>query len=127
MAVGPLSCSALATILALLLAACARTPDRPAWPNFGGNAERGATTITQAGCGACHLIPGLQQARGMVGPPLIHFSRRTIIAGVLPNTPANLIAWIRDPQHIVPGNAMPSSSLSDAQTRDVAAYLYTLR
>ncbi|MGI8841779.1 MAG: c-type cytochrome [Caulobacteraceae bacterium] len=117
----------VAAASALLLAACARASDAPAWPAFGGNAGRGGTTITQAGCGACHEIPGVPQAVGLVGPPLTHFSRRTMIAGVLPNTPGNLIRWIRYPQSVVPGNAMPDSSLSEAQTRDVAAYLYSLR
>ncbi len=69
----------------------------------------------------------MAQATGLVGPPLTHFSRRTIIAGLLPNTPGNLIRWIRYPQSVVPGNAMPDAALSEAQTRDVAAYLYTLR
>ncbi|MGI9169686.1 MAG: c-type cytochrome [Caulobacteraceae bacterium] len=111
----------------LLLAACGRPPDRPEWPAFGGNADRGATTLNQASCGACHEIPGIPQARGLVGPPLTHFSRRTTIAGLLPNTPANLVWWIRYPQRAVPGNDMPDSGLPDAQAREAAAYLYTLR
>jgi cytochrome c1 len=119
--------AAAATGLALALGACARAPDAPAWPAFGGDAGRGATTITQAGCGACHEIPGVAQADGLVGPPLTHFSRRTMIAGLLPNTPANLIRWIRFPQSVVPGNAMPDAILSEAEARDVAAYLYSLR
>lgn len=63
----------------------------------------------------------------MVGPPLNHFARRTIVAGLLPNTPANLVRWIRYPQQVVPGNAMPDAGLDEQQARDVAAYLYSLR
>jgi cytochrome c1 len=92
-----------------------------------GNAQKGAVTITQMGCGSCHSIPGIADADGMVGPPLTHFQRRTIIAGLLPNTPDNLVHWIRHPQSVVPGNAMPDTGLSEKQARDVAAYLYTLR
>jgi cytochrome c1 len=66
-------------------------------------------------------------ANGLVGPPLQHFAGRTIIAGLLPNTPANLVKWIRFPQEVVPGNAMPDGGLDDLQARDIAAYLYTLR
>jgi cytochrome c1 len=66
-------------------------------------------------------------ANGMVGPPLDHFARRTIVAGLLPNTPANLVLWIRNPQQVVPGNAMPAAGLDDQQAGDIAAYLYTLR
>lgn len=83
--------------------------------------------MISASCGACHAVPGVPQADGMVGPPLVHFARRTVVAGMLPNTPSNLVLWIRFPQSVVPGNAMPDTGLSDAQARDVAAYLYTLR
>ena len=43
--------------------------------------------IVAAGCGTCHMIPGIKDAQGLVGPPLIHWSRRTYIAGEAPNTP----------------------------------------
>jgi cytochrome c1 len=62
----------------------------------------------------------------MVGPPLLYFSERTFIGGEVPNTPDNLVQWIRSPQSIEAGTAMPTLGLSDQQARDVAAYLYTL-
>lgn len=92
----------------------------------GGDAHRGAKLIRQEGCGSCHSIPGIGDARGNVGPPLSRIAERTFIAGVLPNTPENMIAWIKTPQAIVPGNAMPDMGLDDAAARDIAAYLYTL-
>jgi cytochrome c2 len=95
--------------------------------SFGGDARRGAKVIAQAGCGTCHSIAGIAGARGLVGPPLDNIGDRTIIAGVLPNTPDNMIAWIETPQSVVPGNAMPNMGLGDRDARDVAAYLYTLR
>lgn len=73
------------------------------------------------------MIPGVENARGEVGPPLTHWAERTSIAGVLPNTPANLVHWIQQPQSILPGNAMPNSGLTSKQARDVAAYLYRQR
>ena len=93
----------------------------------GGDARRGAAVIGQFGCGACHTIPGIRAADGLVGPPLYFFSRRTFIAGQLPNTPSNLARWVKDPPAVEPGTAMPNLGLSDQQARDVAAYLYTLR
>ena len=117
----------LLAVCAFLVAGCHRSSHDAQWPGFGGDAKRGAIVITQASCGGCHAIPGLQQADGMVGPPLDHFARRTMIAGLLPNTPDKLIEWVRFPQTVLPGNAMPDSHLSDQQARDVAAYLYTLR
>jgi cytochrome c1 len=73
------------------------------------------------------MIPGINGADGLVGPPLILFARRTYVAGELPNTPSNLIRWIQDPPAVEPRTAMPALGLSEQQARDVAAYLYTLR
>ncbi|HEX6210600.1 MAG TPA: cytochrome C1, partial [Methylomirabilota bacterium] len=54
----------------------------------GGDPARGRAVIREFGCGACHTIPGVRGARGLVGPPLTAFARRTYVAGRLPNTPA---------------------------------------
>jgi cytochrome c1 len=96
-------------------------------PETGGNANRGAQLIDQYRCGACHTIPGIHDARGRVGPPLMFFGDRTYIGGEVPNTPANLVRWIRSPQSIESGTAMPNLGLTEQQARVVAAYLYTLR
>lgn len=117
----------VAVAFAALLGACSREPGRAIQASSIGDPARGKSTIMSSSCGACHAIPGVQQADGMVGPPLIHFARRTMVAGYLPNTPANVIQWIRYPQLVLPGNAMPNSGLSEGQARDVTAYLYTLR
>jgi cytochrome c1 len=93
----------------------------------GGDAARGAALVRAHGCGACHVIPGVAGAVGQVGPPLTSWRQRAIIAGRLPNTPSNLIAWIQTPQTIEPGTAMPNLGLSEQEARDVAAYLYTIR
>lgn len=93
----------------------------------GGSAQRGTKLIEQYRCGACHVIPGIHGANGMLGPPLLWFSRRTFIAGEVPNKPENLVRWIQSPKSIEPGTAMPELGLSEQEARDVAAYLYTLR
>lgn len=93
----------------------------------GGDAHRGVAVIERYGCGSCHTIPGVRSAKGLVGPPLLWWSRRTFIAGELPNTPENLVHWIRAPQSVEAHTAMPTLGLSEQQARDVAAYLYTLR
>ncbi len=99
----------------------------PIWQVVGGNARRGPALIEAYGCAACHTVPGVRNANGNVGPPLTRFGDRTYIAGMLRNTPENLIRWIRVPQSVIPGNAMPNMGVTDAQARDIAAYLYTLR
>ena len=35
--------------------------------------------------------------------------------------------WLRDPQRVLPGNGMPDQAVTDAEARDMAAYLYTIR
>jgi cytochrome c1 len=123
----PLAASVLALLAALTLAACGREAARSERNDFGGDPDRGLAAIGRTQCGACHVIPGVPDAHGLVGPPLSGFGQRTMIAGLLPNTPDNLVRWIRDPQSVAPGNAMPSSGLTDGEARDVAAYLYTLK
>lgn len=93
----------------------------------GGNADRGKRDIQAFGCGSCHMIPGIDDARGTVGPPLMYFGRRVYIAGEVPNTPALLMQWIQSPQSIEPKTAMPTLGVTESQARDMAAYLYTLR
>lgn len=93
----------------------------------GGDADRGRRQIVAYGCGSCHMIPGIAGAEGLVGPPLIKWSGRKMIAGEIPNTPDNLVYWIAVPQSIEPGTAMPNLGVSDGQARDIAAYLYTIR
>jgi cytochrome c1 len=93
----------------------------------GGAASRGITAIAAKNCGSCHTIPGIQGAHGVVGPPLYFFGRRTYIAGEIPNSPDNLVRWIRSPQSVEPHTAMPDLGVTEQQARDIAAYLYTLR
>lgn len=93
----------------------------------GGNPEHGKQLIQSYGCGACHIVPGVHGARGLVGPPLFYLSQRTMIAGELPNTPDNVARWIEHPKSVNPKTAMPDLGLTEDQAYDIAAYLYTLR
>lgn len=93
-----------------------------------GDAGRGRALIVsgQYGCAACHAISGVRNARGIVGPRLDGFARRSFIAGVAPNRPGQLVAFLQDPPAIAPGTAMPMLGLTETEARDVAAFLYTL-
>ena len=53
-------------------------------------------------------------------------SRHTIAAGLLPNTPGNLAAWIADSQALKPGSRMPALVLSGADLSADVTYLQTL-
>ena len=79
------------------------------------------------GCYACHTIPGVPGARGLVGPPLDGIGTREYIAGEVPNTAANLMHWIQHPHAIEPHTVMPEMAVTENDSRDIAAYLYTLR
>ena len=116
--------AAIILMLPLLLVGCR---DAAQGSETGGDPERGAALIGRVGCGTCHIVPGIAGATGLVGPPLDHMGSRVYIAGMLRNTPDNMIAWLRNPQAIVPGNAMPNMDLDGEQARDIAGYLYTLR
>jgi len=87
---------------------------------------RGKLALTQYACSACHTIPGVVSSSPQVGPPLAGLARRTVIAGRLANTPDNLVRWLRHPKTIDPQTAMPDLEVSEADARDMAAYLGTL-
>ena len=113
---------------ALWLAACASTTRSPVLDQVsGGDPARGRRVLQEYGCEACHTIPGVPGATADVGPTLEEFAYRTYIAGSLPNTPENLIAWIMAPQAIRPDTAMPDMGVTEADARDIAAFLATVR
>jgi cytochrome c len=118
--------SMLALGLALAISACGGITDEPPPEVPDGDPRLGAQVIEDYGCGSCHRIAGIPEADAMVGPPLDEFSRRRIVAGRLPNTAANVIRFIRDPDAVSPGTAMPELGLTEQEARDVAAYLFTL-
>jgi cytochrome c2 len=96
-------------------------------PQPGGDAQAGRLLLRQFACAQCHHIPGVATAAGNVGPPLDGLANRAYLAGTLPNTPENLVRWIRAPRDVKPGTAMPDLGVTQAHARDMAAYLYTLR
>jgi cytochrome c1 len=89
--------------------------------------KRGRAAIEQHGCVACHVIPGISNPGSHVGPSLERIGTRGYIAGVLANTPDNMLRWLRDPPAIDPRTAMPKIPMSEQETKDMAAYLYTLK
>jgi cytochrome c len=110
-----------------IISGCRRGIEREAEAMTGGDPARGKTAINRYGCAACHQIPGVSGAQGLVGPPLDGIARRSYIGGVLGNTPENMIRWIQNPQAVDQKTAMPNLGVTDAEARDIAAYLYTLR
>lgn len=93
----------------------------------GGDPEAGRRAVASRPCGACHEIPGVRGARAKVGPPLEGFAGRGYIAGRLANDPGNLVRWIQNPHAVDPQSAMPPMGIGEAEARDIAAFLYTLK
>jgi cytochrome c oxidase subunit 2 len=78
-------------------------------------------------CANCHTVRETV-ANGTFGPDLSHLmSRATLGAGVVENTPHNLRAWMRNPQHPKPGNLMPDMKLTSQELEQIVAYLVTLK
>ncbi|HEX4460958.1 MAG TPA: c-type cytochrome [Polyangia bacterium] len=120
---------ALPLVVVVAVAAGCRGSGAPAVYRVatGGDPAVGRALVSERHCGVCHDIAGVTGAHGVVGPALDGFSRRSFIAGALPNTPENLVRWIRAPHALRPDTAMPALGLDDGQARAIAAYLYTLR
>ena len=93
----------------------------------GGDSDLGKLAIQNYGCGACHTIPGIPGAYANVGPPLTQIGGRSYIAGVVKNTPENLMKWIQNPPGIDAKTAMPHLRVSEKDAQDITAYLYTLK
>ena len=90
-----------------------------------GDPASGARLLRRYGCGGCHTISDVPGADGKVGPSLEGLRERVFIAGRLRNSGNNLVEWIRHPQEIDAHAAMPPTGITEAEARDVAAYLYT--
>ena len=91
----------------------------------GGDPDRGEAMFIKYGCGSCHGLKHVRMASGAVGPPLDGIAVRAVLAGKLDNTPGNLQSWVRDPQQVSPGTAMPDLNVGGRDARDISAFLYT--
>lgn len=112
--------------IAAVLTGCQAADKQNSGSASGGDTARGAAHLARYGCGACHTIPGIPAAHGLVGPSLEGVGGRMFIAGSLPNEPANLIHWITAPHDVNPRTAMPNVDVSVSDAKDISAYLYTL-
>jgi len=118
--------ASLVTAVCGLLPGCAGANQTPG-DTVAGSPQRGQAVIEHFRCGSCHIVPGISNADGLVGPPLNRIAIRTFIAGEFQNNPQNLIHWVQAPTSMKPKTLMPVLGLSEQQATDVAAYLETLR
>ena len=92
----------------------------------GGDPDKAMPAIVRYGCAACHEIPGAQMPGGRAAQSLLGITDRIYLGGAVNNTPDNLIRWIANPKQFDPKTAMPVTGISDAEARNVAAYLYRM-
>ncbi|KAA6458589.1 cytochrome C [Acidobacteria bacterium AB60] len=108
-------------LLAVSVAACSKLA--------GDGSERAGANrsapelMEQYGCPACHVIPQVPGAVGKAGPSLKALDQRSLVAGILPNTPENLKQWIMHPQHFQPGTAMPEMGVTEQDATRIARFL----
>jgi len=90
-------------------------------------AAEGRSIFQHNACISCHTVAGTV-ATGTFGPDLTHIaSRDTIASGSVPNTPANLRAFVQNPAAFKPGALMPPMHLNDHDLDAVTAYLTSLK
>lgn len=116
--------AAVVAFVAILASGCA---EPKATSTVGGDARAGREAVERHQCGACHTIPGIAGARGLVGPPLGGYRHRVYLAGKLPQDPALLARWIQDAPSLSPQTAMPRTAVTEQEARDIVAFLYQLR
>ena len=97
-----------------------RRPDTP-------DERSGERVFLRNQCASCHTIRGTP-AQGEIGPDLTHLQSRTTLAGLtIPNNRVYLASWVRNPQHIKPGNKMPSINLTSSEREMLLDFLESLR
>jgi cytochrome c len=116
-----------APLLACLLGCSGDQAQHVAQVTTGGNPQKGAEKIQYYGCGTCHIIPGISGAVGRAGPPLSGIASRIYVAGVLQNTPGNMMRWIQNPKAVDEKTVMPNLHVTRRDAADIAGYLYTLQ
>ena len=114
-----------AMLLGIALVGCGRSggAEQPTGPLSGADADRGRRLMSHYQCGSCHVIPGVPSAAGRIGPPLEDFRLRSYIAGEAPNRPQALVRWLQHPQSVVANARMPDMGVTEADARDMAAFL----
>jgi cytochrome c2 len=78
------------------------------------------------GCTACHIIPGIPEAKGTMGPTLKDIgNRKRIVARTLSNNEKNMRRWLKNPKKVRSGTMMPNVGLSDAEIDALVAHFFS--
>lgn len=104
-------------------AAATSTATRP------GDPEAGKQLFMNSSCVACHYIEGTKAQGQVCRVSWTRFATYPTIAQLdgFENNAENLARWLRDPQSVKPGTAMPNLNLKAQEIADLVAYLQTLK
>jgi len=113
-------------ITAYLVDVSSRTPFAMAKGAYsGGNAGKGKALVESVGCLACHSLGDQTKVRDARGTSYDMAPELTRVGSKV--TPDWIYDWVRNPRHYNPTTKMPNLRLTDADARDVTAYLRTLK
>lgn len=98
----------------------------------GADLGKGRQLLESKACGSCHAFTGVAPIAASAPPAMDpkEFARGHKLAPDLRVTrdrmpAARLLAWLKDPKAVKPDTAMPKIPLTDAEARDLAAYVMT--
>ena len=119
-----------AVFVTILLAFACNKPETPATqpapPPPIGDAAAAKAHMEKYACQACHVIPGMGEG-GALGPDLTGFASRPTLNGRVPKNPQAVAAYLLNPTAIDAQTSMPAVGLSEAEAKDIAAFLETLK
>ena len=105
--------------------------DKPA-ELAGADLGKGRQLLETKGCGSCHVFTGVAAVPASALPQMDpkEFERSHKLAPDLRvardrMTPARLVAWLKDPKAVKSDSAMPKNALTDAEVKDLAAYIWS--
>jgi cytochrome c2 len=107
-------------------------PVAAASAHAGGDAALGRQLFEQKGCGSCHAFTGAGQLGTLPDPNVGADAQRRAVR-LAPDLrfardrlqPDQVMAWLLDPASVKPGTVMPSSSLTTADAKNLAAFVLT--
>ena len=89
--------------------------------------QRGKLALLQYNCATCHIIPGITASETHIGPPLHNVVNQSFIAGRLPNTDSNLVAFIRFPTRHKENTMMPNLGVDLNDAKAIVGYLRSMQ
>jgi mono/diheme cytochrome c family protein len=94
----------------------------------GADPKRGRRLLEEKACGTCHRFTGVDPLPGAPTTAARETRQAVFLAPDLRHArdrlePSLVVAWLLDPLKVKPGTLMPQTPMSEAEARDIAAYI----